>query len=105
MHYPGRYFEECIELMKKYNQIYCEISAVSMFAPKERWEPRVKKLYEEGLGNRLMFASDYAGTIRKNIEIIYNIQWLTDEQKRDVYYNNAAKFLRLSEEQIAEHHK
>lgn len=105
MHYPGRYYKECIEVMKKYPQIYCEISAVSMFALKERWEPRVKKLFDEGLGNRLMFGSDYVGTIRKNIEIIYNIEWLTDPQKRDIYYNNAARFLNLSESEIKEHHK
>lgn len=105
MHYPGRYFNECIEVMKKYEQIYCEITAVSMFAPKERWEPRVKKLYDEGLGDRLMFGSDYVGTIRKNIEIIYNLDWLSDEQKRDVYYNNAAKFLNLTESEIKEHRK
>jgi hypothetical protein len=105
MHYPGRYFNECIEVMKQYDQIYCEITAVSMFAPKERWEPRVKKLFEEGLGNRLMFGSDYVGTIRKNIEIIYNLDWLSDNQKRDVYYNNAAKFLKLTDLEIKTHHK
>ena len=105
MHYPGRYYKECIEVMKKYPQVYCEISAVSMFAPKERWEPRVKRLYDEGLGDRLMFGSDYVGTIRKNIEIIYNIEWLTDQQKRDIYYNNAAKFLNLSEHEVKAHHK
>ncbi|EDP71938.1 hypothetical protein FBALC1_12592 [Flavobacteriales bacterium ALC-1] len=105
MHYPGSFFEECIEVMKKYDQVYCEISAVSMFAPKHIWEPRVKKLYNEGLGSRLMFASDYVGTIRKNIEIIYNIDWLTDQQKRDVYYNNAARFLNLSQSEIKQHYK
>ena len=104
MHYPGAYFNECLEVMKKHNQIYCEISAVSMFAPKDMWEPRVKRLYDEGLGDRLMFASDYVGTIRKNIEIIYNIDWLTDQQKRDVYYNNATQFLNLSDSQIIKHH-
>ncbi len=104
MHYPGIYFEQCIELMKQYDQIYCEISAVSMFAPKERWEPSVKKLFDVGLGDRLMFGSDYVGTIRKNIEIIYNIDWLTDDQKRNVYYNNAARFLNLSKSEIKKHH-
>ena len=32
------------------------------------------------------------------------VDFLSDEQKRDILYNNAARFLRLSEEQIAEHH-
>jgi hypothetical protein len=104
MHYNGSFFEECIEVMKKYPQIYCEITAVSMFAPKHVWEPRVKRLYAEDLGDRLMFGSDYVGTIRKNIEIIYNLDWLSDKQKRDVYYNNAAHFLNLSESDIKLHY-
>jgi len=105
MHYPGAYFEECLEVMKTYSQIYCEISAVSMFAPKDMWEPKVKKLYDEGLGHRLMFASDYFGTIRKNIEIIYNLNWLSDQQKRAIYYDNAAQFLNLSQSEKDAHFK
>lgn len=97
MHYGGEYSENALQLMKAYPQIYCEISAVSMFMPRQVWEPNVKKLYEEGLGSRLMFASDYFGSVRKNIEIIYSLDWLSEAQKRDVYYNNAARFLGLSE--------
>ena len=103
MHYGGEYSEKSLELMKLYPQIYCEISAVSMFLPKQVWEPNVKKLFEAGLGNRLMFASDYFGTVRKNIEIIYNIDWLSNEQKSNIYYNNAARFLKLSEAVMIEH--
>lgn len=98
MHYGNEYSDEAIELMKLYPQIYCEISAVSMFLPKQVWEFNLKKLYEAGLGKRLMFASDYFGTIEKNIEIIYNIDWLSDDEKRDIFYNNAARFLDLSQE-------
>ncbi|NNE31956.1 MAG: amidohydrolase family protein [Winogradskyella sp.] len=105
MHYGGEYSEQSIQLMKAYPQIYCEISAVSMFMPKKVWEPNVKKLYSEGLGNRLMFASDYFGTVRKNMEIIYNLDWLSDQQKRDIYYNNAAQFLNLSKSEIESHHE
>ena len=103
MHYPGRYFEECLQLMQQYGQIHCELSAVSMFAPKAQWEPKVKKLYAAGLGDRLLFGSDYVGTIRQNLEIIYDLDWLTEQQKRDVFYNNAARFLGLSEEVIRTH--
>ncbi|MCK0188910.1 amidohydrolase family protein [Arenibacter sp. F20364] len=105
MHYGGEYSEQSLKLMKAYPQIYCEISAVSMFMPKEVWEPNVKKLYSEGLGDRLMFASDYFDTVRKNIEIIYNLDWLSQKQKRDIFYNNAARFLELSASEIKEHRK
>ena len=43
--------------------------------------------------------------IGENIEAIETADFLTEEQKRDILYNNAARFLRLSEEQIAAHHQ
>ncbi len=36
-------------------------------------------------------------TIRLAIETIESADFLTDEQKRDIFYNNAARFLRLDE--------
>lgn len=105
MHYGNEYSDEAIQLMKFYPQIYCEISAVSMLLPKQVWEPNLKKLYEAGLGDRLMFGSDYFGTIEKNLKIIYDINWLTDNQKRDILYNNAARFLELSQDLIDSHYE
>jgi len=31
--------------------------------------------------------------------------FLSPQQKRNIFYNNAARFLRLSKEQVAEHHR
>ncbi len=103
MHYGGEYSDESIKLMKKYPQIYCDMSAISLFAPKFIWEPKIKKLFEEGLGDRIMFGSDYPATIKQNIEIVYQLDWLTDDQKRAIYYDNAARFLRLNDTKINEH--
>jgi uncharacterized protein len=38
------------------------------------------------------------------IQSIETADFLTAEQKRDILYNNAARFLRLSETEIARHH-
>jgi len=35
--------------------------------------------------------------IEASIGLIQNASYLTEEQKRDILYNNAARFLRLSE--------
>ena len=43
-------------------------------------------------------------TIELAIETIEAADFLTEEQKRDIFYNNAARFLRLSEDQIAAHY-
>ena len=31
------------------------------------------------------------------------MDWLTKKEKRDIYYNNAARFLNLSESEIKKH--
>jgi predicted TIM-barrel fold metal-dependent hydrolase len=54
-----------------------------------------------------MFGSDqmvWPGLIALSIEIIEEAPFLSEEQKRDIFYNNAARFLRLSEQEIARHH-
>jgi predicted TIM-barrel fold metal-dependent hydrolase len=54
-----------------------------------------------------MFGSDqmvWPGLIELSIEIIEEAPFLSEEQKRDIFYNNAARFLRLSDEEIARHH-
>ena len=42
--------------------------------------------------------------IPQAVEAIESASFLTDEQKADIFYNNAARFLRLSDEEIARHH-
>jgi predicted TIM-barrel fold metal-dependent hydrolase len=39
------------------------------------------------------------------IEVIRSSKALTDEQRRDIFYNNAARFLRLSAQEISKHHE
>jgi len=59
------------------------------------------------VGNRVMFGSDqmvWPGVIKRSIAVIEEAFFLSDEQKRDILYNNAARFLRLSEQEIARHH-
>jgi predicted TIM-barrel fold metal-dependent hydrolase len=55
-----------------------------------------------------MFGSDqmyWPEAIGQAIESIRNAPFLDDAQKRDILYGNAARFLRLSAETIASHHR
>ena len=42
-------------------------------------------------------------TIEVAIDTIEKADFLTQEQKRDIFYNNAARFLRLTPQQIADY--
>lgn len=61
---------------------------------------------EAGYGDRIMFGSDqmiWPGVIEPAIRTIEQAPFLTDAQKRDIFYNNAARFLRLSDAEKAAH--
>jgi predicted TIM-barrel fold metal-dependent hydrolase len=54
-----------------------------------------------------MFGSDqmvWPQTIEVAVESITGAPFLSEDQKRDILYNNAARFLRLTPQQIAKHH-
>ena len=105
MHYGFLYSNEALAIMEDYENVYCDISAISLRLPKILWEHNLKTLYKKGFGDRVMFGHDFTGTIRENIEVIYGIDWLTEDQKRDILYDNAARFLRLSDQEIKRHHE
>ncbi len=58
-------------------------------------------------GKRVMYGSDqmiWPELLELTIETIESAEFLTPAQKRDILYNNAARFLQLSNEEIARHH-
>jgi predicted TIM-barrel fold metal-dependent hydrolase len=67
----------------------------------------LKGIVEAGYADRVMFGADqmiWPGLIDAAVRSIDEAPFLTSEQKRDIFYNNAARFLRLSDEEIARHH-
>lgn len=102
------FLEEVTSLMYQYPSVYADISTILHLTPRPVAYGYLKGLVDNGLGKRLMYGSDqmiWPEVIGENIEAIEAAEFLTEEQKRDILYNNAARFLRLSEEQIAAHHR
>ena len=57
-------------------------------------------LVDAGLADCLLFGSDTPLEIGPNIAVVEAVPFLTASQKRDIFYNNAARFLRLAPEEI-----
>ena len=94
--------------MYQYPSVYADLSTILHIAAQPVAYRFMKDLVDNGLGKRLMFGSDqmiWPEVIGENIEMIEAADFLTEEQKRDISYNNAARFLRLSDEQVAAHHQ
>ncbi len=102
------FLEEVTSLMYVYPSVYADISTILHLTPRPVAYRYLKGLIDNGLGKRLMYGSDqmiWPEVIGENIEAIETADFMTEEQKRDILYNNAARFLRLSDEQIAAHHQ
>ncbi len=97
---------ETIALMYRYPNVYGDLSLWKY--PRESFHWYLRRLMEAGLGKRLMYGSDQMQwpetIIDDEIDAIESASFLSEEQKRDIFYNNAARFLRLSKETIAKHH-
>lgn len=101
------FLEEVTSLMYQYPTVYAEVSTILHLTPRPVAYRYLKGLIDNGLGKRVMYGSDqmvWPEVIGETIEAIEDADFLTAEQKRDILYNNAARFLRFSEEQIAAHH-
>jgi predicted TIM-barrel fold metal-dependent hydrolase len=92
------FLEETIALLYRYPNVYADISTITWIFPRPIFQSYLHGLVDAGLAKRLMFGSDqmaWPETIGVAIAAIESVEFLTPEQKRDIFYNNAARFLRL----------
>ena len=103
MGYP--YLEEMIGILNVYPRVYVDTGAIDWIEP--GFQSYLQQLIGYGFEKRIMFGSDqmtWPDAIGKAVEAIEKANFLSAEQKRNILYNNAARFLRLPPEQIAKHH-
>lgn len=99
--------EEMRALLFSYPHVYVDIGGIVYTEPRPIFYAFLRSLVEAGYGDRIMFGSDqmiWPGTIAAAIRTIEEAPFLTAAQKRDIFYNNAARFLRLDNAEIARHH-
>lgn len=99
MHYGEPFIDEMITMLYHYPQLYVDIGGIQWTYPKEYfYEYHLKKMILAGFGKRIMFGSDmiiWPELIEHSVNIINEAPFLSYEQKADIFYNNASRFLRL----------
>jgi hypothetical protein len=98
MHAGYPYLQETIAIMHMYPPVYADLGAIDWLRPQEEFHEYLRALVRAGFGKRLMFGSDqmiWPEGIGMAIEGIESASFLTEEQKRDIFYNNAVRFFRL----------
>lgn len=93
--------EETFAMFGMFPNVYADIGFLPEMSNYTRASLKefLKKAVEYGFTDRIMFGSDemrWPSVIDIGIKYIMNTDFLTQKQKEDILYNNAAKFLRLS---------
>ncbi len=105
MHAGWPMLDDMLALLYAHPQVYVDVGVISFSSP--NFLGYLRGLVDAGFGKRVMFGSDqmvWPGVIERAIDRVEGADFLSAEQKRDIFYNNAARFFRLSEEEIARHH-
>jgi hypothetical protein len=98
MHLGFPWLEETKAIMHIYPQVYADIGAIVWTRSGTDFYSYLRSFIEAGFGRRIMFGSDqmaWPDAIPLAIKTIENAQFLTEEQKEDIFYNNAAKFYNI----------
>jgi uncharacterized protein len=100
MHAGWPLADEMLALLFYHPQINVDVGIISWQLPRAEFHRYLRRFIDAGFGKRVMFGSDqllFPEMIRVAIENIESADFLTAEQKRDIFYNNAARFLRLDQ--------
>ncbi len=101
MHAGWPFIEGMKAVMWAHPQLYVDISLINWMAPRAEFHHYLQALMRAGFGKRIMYGSDHAiwpDNIDIAIAAIDSADFLSEEQKDDIFYNNAARFLRLEED-------
>ena len=107
MHAGWPMLDDLLATMWTHPQVYVDVGAIGFALPLAGFHSYLQRIVEAGFGKRVMFGSDqmvWPEMIEVVIDRIEKAAFLTADQKRDILYNNAARFLRLSPQEIARHH-
>jgi predicted TIM-barrel fold metal-dependent hydrolase len=107
MHAASPLTDEMIAMLFEYPTLHVDVGANVWNMPRAQFYDQLKRIVDAGFCSRVLFGSDqtiWPQSIGLGIRSIKEAPFLTAQQKRDILYNNAARFLRLTKEQIAQDH-
>lgn len=100
MHAGYPMIDNMLTLLQANSHVSVDIAGLIWSYPLVEVNRYIRRLVEAGFGDRVMFGTDqlgWPGLMAYSIGIIQDADYLSAAQKRDILYNNAARFLRLSQ--------
>ena len=103
MHAGWPMIDDMIAVLYSHPQLYVDLGFIGYALPEKEYYNYLERLVDAGFIKRIMFGSDnmiWPGSIKIAIDRINNAPFLTKEQKRDILFYNATRFLRMTPEHI-----
>ncbi|ASU32002.1 amidohydrolase family protein [Mucilaginibacter xinganensis] len=95
MHMGYPYIEETKAILYMYPQVYADISVIDWALPKEEFYQYLRAVITAGHEKQIMYGSDqmiWEDAIPLSIKTVEAAPFLNEQQKQDIFYNNAARF-------------
>jgi uncharacterized protein len=98
MHTGWPYLENLIALLYANPQVYVDVAVIDWSQPRKEFHRFLRGLVDAGYGKRILFGSDqmvWPEAIEMAVAAIQSADYLTPQQRSDIFYHNAARFLRM----------
>ncbi len=98
MHAGYPMIDNMLTLLQANSHVYVDVAGLIWSYPLKEVNRYIQRLVDAGFEDRVMFGTDqleWPGLMAYSISLIQNADYLSPDQKRDILYNNAARFLRL----------
>jgi hypothetical protein len=98
MHAGYPMIDNLLTLLQANSHVYVDVAGLIWSYPLKEVHMYIERIVEAGFEDRVMFGTDqmmWPKLMATSIGVIEGATYLSPEQKRDILYNNAARFLRL----------
>jgi hypothetical protein len=98
MHAGWPMADAMIALMYAHPQVYVDLGVIDWTRPVKDFHDYLRRLIQAGFGKRIMFGSDqmvWPEAISIAIENILSAKFLTEDEKADILFRNAERFLKI----------
>jgi predicted TIM-barrel fold metal-dependent hydrolase len=102
MHAGYPMIDNILTLLQANSHVYVDVAGLIWSYPLKEVNRYIQRLVEAGFEDRVMYGTDqlqWPKLMSYSTSIIQNADYLSPEQKRDILYNNAVRFLRLATKQ------
>lgn len=98
MHAGYPMIDQMIALMGANAYVYVDVAGLIWSYPQEEIHRYIERLVQAGFGKRIIYGTDFMlwpRLFETSIGVIENAKYLSEDQKRDILFNNAVRFFRM----------